>query len=165
MSDEKSIAPEPFSLDWVANVVKLMEAHDLSEVHLQQGDQRCRLRRGTAPVMPVMSYPPPTYSVGPAPGASAAPAGGATQLAPVADNTVEIKSPTVGTFYASASPEDEPFVRVGSQVKPDSVVCLVEAMKVYNQITADLSGTVTETCVSNGDAVEFGQTLFRVRPG
>jgi acetyl-CoA carboxylase biotin carboxyl carrier protein len=80
-------------------------------------------------------------------------------------DTVDIKSPTVGTYYEAPSPGDPPFVTAGSKVAQDSVVCIIEAMKVFNQITADLNGTVTEVLVKNGDAVEFGQPLFRVRLG
>jgi acetyl-CoA carboxylase biotin carboxyl carrier protein len=74
----------------------------------------------------------------------------------------EIKSPTPGTFYAASSPDAEPFVRVGSRVQPDTVVCLIEAMKVFNEITADCSGVIVEVCVQNQQPVEYGQVLFRV---
>lgn len=80
-------------------------------------------------------------------------------------DAVFIKSPTVGTYYEAPSPGDPPFVTVGSKISQDSVVCIIEAMKVFNQITADVNGTITEILVKNGDAVEFGQPLFRVRLG
>lgn len=86
------------------------------------------------------------------------------QVATQVDTRISIKSPTVGTFYVSANPEDQPFVRVGARVSPDTVVCLVEAMKVFNQITADCSGTIVEVCVENAHPVEYGQILFRVQP-
>ena len=94
-----------------------------------------------------------------APAAVVAPA-----AAPANDGTILIKSPTVGTFYSSPSPDDPPFVKVGTVVKNDTVVCLIEAMKVYNQITADLAGTVTEVFVSNAEPIEFGQPMFRIKP-
>lgn len=75
-----------------------------------------------------------------------------------------IKSPAVGTFYVAPSPEDPPFVSIGSRVSPDSVVCTIEAMKVFNPIPAEVSGTITAVLVKNGDSVEFGQPLFRVKP-
>ncbi len=81
-----------------------------------------------------------------------------------ASNLIDITSPVIGTFYEAPSPEDPPFVDVGSTVRPDTVVCLVEAMKVFNQITADCSGTIVEKVVGNGDPAEVGQVLFRVRP-
>ena len=96
----------------------------------------------------------------PAPVSAAA----ASPAVAVSDGSIMIKSPTVGTFYASPSPDDPPFIKVGSTVKADTVVCLIEAMKVYNQITADVTGTVTEVLAANADAVEFGQPLFRVKP-
>jgi acetyl-CoA carboxylase biotin carboxyl carrier protein len=71
----------------------------------------------------------------------------------------------VGTFYAAATPDDPPFVSIGTRVSPETVVCIVEAMKVFNQIPAEVSGTIVEVLVKNGDSVEFGQPLFRVRPG
>jgi acetyl-CoA carboxylase biotin carboxyl carrier protein len=75
-----------------------------------------------------------------------------------------IKSPTPGTFYSSSSPDAEPFVRVGSRVTPTTVVCLIEAMKIFNEITADCSGVITEICVENQQPVEYGQVLFKVDP-
>ena len=75
-----------------------------------------------------------------------------------------INAPTVGTFYSAASPEDPPFVKVGQAVTPESIVCIVEAMKVFNQIPAETSGTIVEVLVENGEAVEFGQPLFRIQP-
>ena len=87
------------------------------------------------------------------------------ETAVVDDGTIEITSPTVGTFYSSPTPDDPPFVKIGSKVSSDTIVCIVEAMKVFNQIPAEVSGTITEVLVKNGDPVEFGQPLFRVRPG
>ncbi len=75
-----------------------------------------------------------------------------------------IKSPTPGTFYSSASPDAEPFVKVGSRVTPTTVVCVIEAMKIFNEITADCAGVITEICVENQQAVEFNQVLFKVDP-
>ncbi len=80
------------------------------------------------------------------------------------ENLVEIKSPIVGTFYATPSPDSGPYVEVGSQVTPQTVVCVIEAMKVMNEIKAETSGTIVEVLVTNGQAVEYGQVLFRVRP-
>ena len=165
MADGKS-AGVPLDLERLRELIALMEKHDLSEVDLQNGEQRCRLRRGPQNVS-VMAAPqgylpqPAAPAAAPAPLAAAAPA---TPAAPVNDGSIVIKSPTVGTFYLSPSPDDPPFVKVGSTVKSDTVVCLIEAMKVYNQITADVVGTVVEVLVNNADAVEFGQPLFRVKP-
>lgn len=164
MAEGKS-AGVPLDLERLRELITLMEKHDLSEVDLQNGEQRCRLRRGPQNVS-VMAAPqgympqPQPHAAAPAP----APAAASTPAAPVNDGSIVIKSPTVGTFYASPSPDDPPFLKIGAMVKPDTVVCLIEAMKVYNQITADVSGTVTEILVNNADTVEFGQPLFRVKP-
>ncbi len=169
MAEGKS-AGVPLDLERLRELIALMEQHDISEVDLQNGEQRCRLRRGPQNVQvmaapqgyapqPQMYAPPQAPAI--TPGGASAPAAPA---APVNDGSIVIKSPTVGTFYASPSPDDPPFLKIGTTVKPDTVVCLIEAMKVYNQITADVSGTVTEILVNNADAVEFGQPLFRVKP-
>lgn len=168
MAEGKS-AGVPLDLERLRELIALMEKHDLSEVDLQNGEQRCRLRRGPQNVSVVSApqgYLPHPMPAAPAPapapaaGQSAAPAA----PAPVNDGSIIIKSPTVGTFYSSPSPDDPAFVKVGSTVKADTVVCLIEAMKVYNQITADVTGTITEVLANNADAVEFGQPLFRVKP-
>jgi acetyl-CoA carboxylase biotin carboxyl carrier protein len=140
-----------------------MKEHDLSELDLKDGEQRVRLRRGAEPMV---SYP---MSYAPAPSAaastsSAAPSSGGAAPAPAADTGVVIKSPMVGTFYLSANPESPPFVKVGDHVGAETTVCIVEAMKVFNQIPADMSGQITAVLVENGQPVEFGQPLFRVNP-
>lgn len=161
----------PLDLERLRELISLMEKHDLSEVDLQNGEQRCRLRRGPQNVSVVSGaphYAAPQYMPAPQPAPQQAPVAaaptGAAPATPVSDGTVLIKSPTVGTFYSSPSPDDPPFVKVGAVVKNDTVVCLIEAMKVYNQITADLTGTITEVLVNNAEPVEFGQPMFRVKP-
>ncbi len=146
-------------LEKLRQMVELMEKHDLSEISLRKGDEHWRLRRGSlaAPSAVAMHASPPPVSKSAASAPEAKPE-------PVADNLIEIKSPTVGTFYASPSPEDPAFVTVGSKVTPSTVVCLIEAMKVFNQIAAETSGTIAAILVKSGDAVEFGQPLFKVRP-
>jgi len=115
----------------------------------------------------VVTYAAPGTVTNAAPGgAPAAPGPSSAPAAPPAeDEGLEtIRSPMVGTFYAAATPDAEPFVSVGTRVEPDTVVCLVEAMKVFNEIKAELTGTIEKVLVDNGDAVEFGQPLFRVKP-
>jgi acetyl-CoA carboxylase biotin carboxyl carrier protein len=156
----------PLELERIRELISLMEKHDLSEIDLQDGEKRCRLRRGPQNVSVVSGTPQyaiPQQAPAAAPvssGAAAAPAAAAA----VNDGSILIKSPTVGTFYLSPSPDDPPFVKLGATVKADTVVCLIEAMKVYNQITADVAGTVTEVLVANAEPVEFGQPLFRIKP-
>ncbi len=154
----------PFDLTRLRELVEMMEQHGLTEVSLQRGEEKWRLRRG--PTEMPMSAMPFTVSPHPvAPAATAAQAPAATPAAPADIGLLVIKSPTVGTFYSSPSPDDPPFVSVGSRVQADTIVCIVEAMKVFNQIPAELSGTVVEVLVNSGDSVEFGQPLFSVRPG
>lgn len=165
-SRDASSASESFNLDKLKELIELMEKHGLTEVNLRQGGEQWRLRRGgheaiqLAPAQMAFPAPPPAVA---APAAAAAPAEAPAAAAP-ASNLIEIKSPIVGTFYSAPSPDDPEFVQVGASVGPDTVVCIVEAMKVFNQITADVSGTIAEVLIENGDAVESGQPLFRVRP-
>lgn len=155
----------PFNLEQLKELIELMEKHGVTEVSLKNGDEQWRLARGArevfvpvgAPQMPMMHAPAPAPVAAPA-----APAAAPAPAAPVASGPV-IKSPTVGTFYAAPTPEDPPFVQVGSAVKPDTIVCIVEAMKVMNNITADAVGTIAEVLVKNGDSVEYGQPLFRLK--
>src|SRR5262249_21000509 len=141
-----------------------MTEHDLSEVDLKEGDQRIRLRKGSA--FPVAFAPPPHYAApaAPAPSAGAA-AASPPPPAPVGPKLHEITSEMVGTFYSRPKPDKDDFVKVGARVTPDTVVCLIEAMKLYNDIKAGVSGTVREVCVQNGEFVEYGKVLFRVEPG
>lgn len=140
-------------------LVQLMVENDLTELDLREGEAMVTIKRGgTAPVM--MSAPAPL----PAP--AAAPA-----LAPPVSNgsapdagLMAIESPMVGTFYAAPNPDSPTFVKPGSKIAPDSVVCMIEAMKVFNEIKADKVGVVEQVLVKNGQAVEFGQKLFLVRP-
>jgi len=163
-----------FDLERVRDLIEMMEKHGVTEVNLRKADERWVLRRGPAEVInmmapggyapPAPSYAPPPAHHAPAAPAPQAAAPSAPAVAPAAADGPVIKSPTVGTFYASPTPGEPAFVKVGSTVKADTVVCIIEAMKVFNQIPAELSGTITEVLVNNGDAVEYGQPLFRVKP-
>jgi acetyl-CoA carboxylase biotin carboxyl carrier protein len=146
-------------------LVKLMNENELSELEIQEQGATVRLKKAPPATLlhalpaalPTNSVPPAAVGVpAPAPAAPAAPAG-------PPPGTQEIKSPIVGTFYRSASPEAPPFVSVGDRIKPDSVVCIVEAMKVMNEIKADIAGEIVEVLLENGVPVEFDQPLFRVR--
>ncbi len=168
MADNGSKIPSPFDVRTIKDLVGLMSRHDLTEIDLREGDLRIRLRRGpreaphnavaVAPPLPVaVAAPPPTA---PAP----APAAKPEEEAKPAKALTPIKSPTPGTFYSASGPDAEPFVRVGSRVTPTTVVCLIEAMKIFNEITADCNGVITEVCVENQQPVEYGQVLFKVDP-
>jgi len=162
---------ETFDLDKLKQLIELMEKHDLREVRLRRGDQQWLLRRGAKELVPaVPMHPMPSYPSIPLPAATshapapAAHAPAAPAAAPAADAGTAVKSPMVGTFYSSPQPGEPAFVKVGDKVKGDSTVCLVEAMKFFNPIKADVSGTITKILAKDGDAVEFGQTLFLVKP-
>jgi acetyl-CoA carboxylase biotin carboxyl carrier protein len=156
-----SVPGDVFDVRKVRKFIELMNEHDLAEIDLRQGDQRIRLRRGPETV---------TFAAAPAMPASSAYSGGHAaptkeSPAPVDEgNALLIRSPMVGTFFAAANPESPPFVKIGDQVGPETTVCIVEAMKVFNEIPAECSGRIVAMLVQNGDAVEFGQPLFRVEP-
>lgn len=150
-------------IEKLTQLVKLMVDNDLSEMDLRDGEEEIALRRGgVAPMAPVYAAPAPVAMATPAPVAAAAPAA-AAPAAP-ASNLIAIESPMVGTFYAQPNPETPAFVKPGASISPDSIVCLIEAMKVFNEIKAEKSGVIEQVLVKNGEAVEFGQKLFLIRP-
>jgi acetyl-CoA carboxylase biotin carboxyl carrier protein len=154
--------PGPFDLRTIEQLVALMSRHDLSEIDLRQGEQRICLRRGGPTGPPAV---PPNVTENPT--AAALPAPKAVEAAPPPApprQLHEIKSPTVGTFYAQEKPGSPPYVTVGSRVTPTTIVCQIEAMKIFNEITADCSGVIVEVCVQNKQFVEYGTVLFRVDP-
>ncbi len=147
----------------IRRLVELMNEHELIELDLQQGEARIRIRRGGEAVAGGGARP----AVAAQPAAPAAPAAAASppasrQTPPEEDHIVLIKSPMVGTFYAASDPDSPPYVKVSDPVGPESVVCIVEAMKVFNQIPAEVSGTIVGVLVENGEPVEYGQPLFKV---
>jgi acetyl-CoA carboxylase biotin carboxyl carrier protein len=148
-----------FDVKKVRQLIELMKEHDLSELDLRQADHRVKIRRGGE----VVAY---TGPVAPAPMAAApvaAPA--AAAAAGVADSRMlVIKSPMVGTFYKASGPDSPVFVKVGDRIGPEKTVCIIEAMKVFNEIPAGVSGQVVAILVENGAPVEFGQPLIKVEP-
>ena len=159
-SDPKSGSPRPFDVKTVEYLISLMAQHELSEISLGEGDQRIRLRKGgIAPAMAYMPAPAPMVAAPATPSATAP----AVPAAPV-KNYLEIKSPMVGTYYSKASPDKPDYVNVGSKVSANTVVCKLEAMKIFNDLTADVSGTIVEVCIKNSQPVDFGTVLFRVEP-
>ena len=163
-------------------LIRLMVENELTEIDLKDEKETVSLRRegSQAPVVqvsPAIAAPPaapaPVAPVAPAaPAAPApAPAAPAPAAAPAAEpspadtsNLEQITSPMVGTFYSAAKPESPAFANVGDTVTADTTVCIVEAMKIFNEIKAEQSGVIEKVLVSNGDSVEFGQALFLVRP-
>ena len=153
-------------LNDLQTLLELMGRYGLSELELEGEGRKIRLKKPEPhPLMPaipfaapqVIAAAPAAVPSSPAP-AAAAPAG----PPPLPANLHEVKSPMVGTFYRAPSPEADPFVREGDRAEENTVLCIIEAMKVMNEITAGISGVVREILVKNGESVEFGQPLFRI---
>ena len=157
----------------IKQIIDLMKRSDLSEFAVEEEGFKLRIRRGTSGVPVVASsgvtglsgdLPAPAALPVPAPLAAAPAAKSAAPAAPVDEAGVAfIKSPMVGTFYRAASPESPAFVDVNAKVQENSPVCIIEAMKIMNEIQAEVKGTILEVLVENGQPVEFGQRLFKVR--
>ena len=147
-------------------IIDLMKKNSVSEFELEKQDFKIRLKRGmsggasvtSGDDLPAVVYAPQS--------ALALASQGASLVTPTAEisSDIEVKSPMIGTFYRSPSPESGSYVEVGSEVNPDTVVCIIEAMKVMNEIKAEVKGVVTQVLVENAKPVEFGQPLFKVRP-
>jgi acetyl-CoA carboxylase biotin carboxyl carrier protein len=163
LADDAPPSPDPFDVRAIRYLVSLMSRHDLSEIDLRRGEVRIRLRRGQRVRGPGL---PPPVSPEPPPRRPEAPPAEVTPAATAgpARKLVDIKSPTVGTFYAQPNPDAPPYVTAGSRVTPTTVVCQIEAMKIFNEIQAECAGVVAEVLVRNKEPVEFGTVLFRVDP-
>ncbi len=162
--DKQSPSEDVFEIERIRKLVELMEHHDLNAIDLKGHGQRIRLRRGAVPGPAPVMYAQPAAAPAPAPAPVAATPAAAAPAAPAADgaNIVVIKSPMVGTFYSKPNPDAETFVKVGSSVQADTTICIIEAMKVFNEIPAEVSGKVVAVLVENGKPVEFGKPLFKV---
>ena len=149
-------------------IIEMMKKNSVSEFELEKQDFKIRLKRGpnggtvNYEDAPVLTYVPPTVAV-PAPGMTVPAPAGATTV-PTASLELDIKSPMIGTFYRAPSPESAAYIEVGAEVNPDTVVCIIEAMKVMNEIKAEAKGIITQVLVENAKPVEFGQPLFKLRP-
>ncbi len=162
MSKEKNEDKSVFDVQTVRELIELMHEHDLNEVQLRQGEKRIKLRRGMnspAVFSPQMQQVPVAAAPAAQPAAAAA-------AAPAEDdgNFEMVVSPTVGTFYSRPSPDKDDFVKVGDVVNADTVVCLVEAMKMFNEIQAGVSGKVVARLVNNEDPVDVNKPLFKIEP-
>jgi len=156
----------PMDIKHIKNLIELMVSNDLSRLELREGDTHILLRRGH-PVVASFSPAPvaaPGHSAVSATGNPAAVAAQPSAAVPEAAKETFIRSPMVGTFYPAPDPEAPPYADVGSLVEPDTVVCLIEAMKVFNEIKAEVAGRITKVLVKNAEAVEFDQPLFAVAP-
>jgi acetyl-CoA carboxylase biotin carboxyl carrier protein len=145
-------------------IIDLMKKNSVTEFELEKQDFKIRLKRGTNGGGAAVSYDDP-LAVTAAQAPPAIPVVVAAPQVPVpASNELEIKSPMIGTFYRAPSPEAAPYVEVGVEVSPETVVCIIEAMKVMNEIKAEARGVITQVMVENAKPVEFGQPLFKIRP-
>lgn len=153
----------------IKELIALMRKNDLSVFKMEKDGFKITLKRGSDFQPIITASTPGALPAGvsvvttAAPAAEAAPAAAPAASEPKAQNLKEIASPMVGTFYAAPSPEAPPYVSVGSTVQEGTVICIIEAMKVMNEIKAEVSGTVVEVCAENGKPVQFGQVLFRIR--
>lgn len=148
-------------IEEIKTLTDLMVDNDLSEIMIHDGDKRILLRRKGSNVEPPNPAPAPAASA-----SLAAPAAAPTPAAiPAPESGLQaVTAPMVGTFYAGPDPESPPFVKIGDRVTPDTVVCIIEAMKVFNEIRAEMAGTVESIEVRNEAPVEYGQALIMVRP-
>ena len=160
MSDNQPTEATVFEIERIRRLVELMKEHDLSEVDLRESRQRIRICRGPKEA-PRAAAPPPS----PAPPTAAAPAAAAQPRASQAadgPHIAVIKSPMVGTFYSRPNPKAEAYVKVGDRVDTSTVVCIIEAMKVFNEIPAEIRGQIVAVLVADGESVDFEKPLFKV---
>lgn len=160
MSGGPSGSNDIFDVRRIRRLVELMNEHELGEIDLRDGEVRIRLRKHGEQVVSHFE-PRPVAAVAPPAAPRAAPPAGPSPPTDEAHLSL-IKSPMVGTFFAAPSPEAPPFIKVGDAVGPETTVCIIEAMKVFNEIPAECSGKIVAVLVKSGEPVEFGQPLFKV---
>lgn len=147
----------------IQKVLELMKENDLSEFELEDAGFRLAAKRGPGGVSHVLVPSAPVHA--PAPLAASAPAAAPSDPSSAAGvKLADIVSPMVGTFYRASSPDAQPFVTVGQEVEADTVVCIIEAMKVMNEVKAETRGIIRKTCAENATAVQFGSVLFKIEP-
>lgn len=146
-------------------IIDLMKKNSITEFELERQDSKIRLKRGSNGGTPIVQYDEPGIGgVTPVLMPVAAPPPVTLPQVAAATGEIEVKSPMIGTFYRAPSPEAASYVEIGTEIGPESVVCIIEAMKVMNEIKAEVKGVITQVLVENAKPVEFGQPLFKVRP-
>ena len=148
----------------IKKIVEMMTENDLAEFLLEEEAFTLQLKRGTAGITQIVSAPQQMMAAPAAVASAAAPAAAAPVAANENAGLIEIKSPMVGTFYRSPSPDSDVFVQIGQDVTADTVVCIIEAMKVMNEIQSEVKGKIKKILVDNATPVQFGQALFLVEP-
>jgi len=159
------------TVDEIRELIQLAAETGVAELEVQRGDNRVRIRRSfpseTSVIMPqaaVLAMPATVQAPPPAPVAAHALPPPEPPAAKSRDSLIYVKSPIVGTYYESASPDSDPFVKIGDHVKPGKVLCIIEAMKLMNEIPAEVAGVIETKEVINGKSVEYGEALFGIRP-
>jgi acetyl-CoA carboxylase biotin carboxyl carrier protein len=145
-------------------IIDLMKKNSITEFELEEKDSKLRLKRGLNGGSPVAQQSDESQSMIPMPMPVTTQTSAAVPAVAVSTGEIDIKSPMIGTFYRSPSPESASYVEVGTEINSESVVAIIEAMKVMNEIKAELKGVITQILVENGKPVEFGQPLFKIRP-
>jgi len=158
MNEPKPDSGSVFEIDRIRRLVELMKEHDLNEVDLRESRQRIRICRGPKDAPGPAQGPPPP----PPPPSTTAATGAARPAAAEGANIAVVKSPMVGTYYSRPNPKAEPYVKVGDRVDTTTVVCIIEAMKVFNEIPAEVRGKIVAVLCEDGEAVEFDKPLFKV---
>lgn len=148
----------------IRKLVKLVEGAGITSLEIEEGELQIRIEKA-APVYssPAPMAPAAPYAVQAPPAAPPAAAPVAAPEAP-ASNLIEVRAPMVGTYYQAPNPESEPFVRVGDSIRPGQTLCILEAMKIMNEIEAEVSGRIAEILIENGQPVQFDQVLYRIEP-
>lgn len=162
MSDSGPGPDDVFDVDRIRRLVELMEQHDLREVDLRQSEQRIRLCRGAEVVVASPTPVAAPAASGAAPAVSQAPATAPAAPAESEAHIVVVRSPMVGTFYARPNPKAEPFVKIGDMVAAETTLCIIEAMKVFNEIPAETRGKVIAVLVDDETPVDHGRPLFKI---
>lgn len=159
MAKSEPKVDDVFDIKQIRRLIELMKEHDLGEIDLRQADQQIRLCRGSQVETHAALGPPPAASPAAAP---SQPTDAPETTAESEEHIAYIKSPMVGTFYSRANPNSDPYVRVGDHVDPETTVCIVEAMKVFNEIPAEISGRIVAMLVEEEESVDYGKPLFKV---
>jgi len=158
------MAQKDSDIQMIKELLEIMKDNELAEIEIKHGSDKIHLKRSCPPpaitAVPIVGQEIPAANTGTTQNTISQAGTSAAQ----AKNLAEIKSPLIGTFYAKPTPDSEPFIEPGTHVEAQTVVCIIEAMKVMNEIKAGISGTVDQITVTNGQAVEYGQVLYRVKP-
>jgi acetyl-CoA carboxylase biotin carboxyl carrier protein len=150
------------TIEEIRELINIVNESGVAELEVQRGDNRVRIRRTQFREAKAGLNSLESHAAAPLAASPATPAAPAPAVAP--ENELLVKSPIVGTFYEASSPDSPPFVRIGETVQPGAVLCIIESMKLMNEIEAEIAGVVTSKLVANGQPVEYGEALFGIRP-